>query len=144
MRPNMKGGKDARNESANVSACKVKTKPMHPFESKFETLKSLGKLALYGLALGALAGIIALFQAPEMMVAFFGSFAAILIAPAGIFFCIMPIFHWKARYRGEHSDWWGVLLLLQLSGWPAIIYFFRHVLPDMRRSGRYRLEPDTA
>lgn len=117
---------------------------MHPFESKFETLKSLGKLALYGLALGALAGIIALFRAPEMMVACCGAFAAILIAPAAVFFCIMPIFHWKARYRGDHSDGWGVLLVLQFSGWPALIYFFRHVLPDMRRSGRYRLEPDAA
>ncbi len=115
---------------------------MHPFASKFETLKRLGKIALYGLGLGAIAWAISHFHGPELIAVFCGAFAAILIAPVVLFFFIMPILHWKARYRGGHSDWWGVLLLLQFSGWTPLIYFFRHILPDMRRSGRYRSEPD--
>ena len=117
---------------------------MHPFARKFETLQRLGKLALYGLALAAIAWVVSHFQGPEMIPAFCGAFAAILIAPVLIFFCILPILHWKARYRGANSDWWGALLVLQLSGWPALIYFFRHILPDLRRTGRYHSEPDAS
>ena len=115
---------------------------MHPFVSKFETLKRLGEMALYGL--GAIAWATSHFHGPELVAALCGAFAAILIAPVVVFFCILPILHWKARYRGAHSDWWGVLLVLQLSGWAPLIYFFRHILPDMRRTGRYHSEPDAA
>lgn len=115
---------------------------MHPSASKFETLKRLGEMALYGLGLGAIAWATSLLHGPELLVAFCGAFAAILIAPVVFFFCFMPILHWKARYRGENSDWWGVLLVLQLSGWAPLIYFFRHILPDIRRTGRYHSEPN--
>lgn len=47
------------------------------------------------------------------------------------------IWHWKARYRGKHSDLWGVVLILETSGWFRLIYMLRHILPDARQSGRY-------
>ncbi len=52
------------------------------------------------------------------------------------------IWHWKGRYIGEHSDLWGGLLLVETSGWMKLVYLFRHMLPDLRREGRYavRLE----
>ena len=114
---------------------------MHPFANKFETLKRLGQMAMYGLGLAAIAWVTSYLRGPGLVAAFCGAFAVILIVPAVVFLCVMPILHWKARYRGEHSDWWGILLVLQLSGVAPLVYFFRHVLPDMRCSGRYQSDP---
>ncbi|HEY5652773.1 MAG TPA: hypothetical protein VIR63_00170 [Pontiella sp.] len=51
-------------------------------------------------------------------------------------YCIC-ILHWKDRYRGEFSDLWGILLVIETSGWFKIIYLLRHMLPDLRGTGRY-------
>lgn len=63
---------------------------------------------------------------------------AILFAvPFIIYVYCITILHWKDRYEGKHSDLWGILLLIETSGWFKIIYFFRHLLPDIQNKGRY-------
>ncbi len=69
--------------------------------------------------------------------------ALLLIVPAFIYVYVIVILHWKARYRGEHSDLWGVLILVETSGWMKLIYIFRHIVPDMHHSGRYRITPES-
>lgn len=58
--------------------------------------------------------------------------------PAMFYLLLLTLWHWKARYRGVHSDLWGGVLLLETSGLFKLIYLFRHVLPDARGIGRYR------
>jgi len=68
---------------------------------------------------------------------FLGTLAFMLAVPSGVYLYVMVILHWKDRYRGRHSDLWGVLILIETSGWLKIVYFFRHIRPDMHHSGRY-------
>jgi hypothetical protein len=60
-----------------------------------------------------------------------------LTLPWFLYVYLMTIWHWKARYRGEHSELWGALLLIEVSGWFKIIYLLRHIVPDWRGRGRY-------
>ena len=55
---------------------------------------------------------------------------------------VVIIWHWKDRYRGKRSDLWGALILVETSGWFKIAYLFRHLIPDMCHSGRYRIPLD--
>lgn len=64
-------------------------------------------------------------------------FGALLVLPLAIHAELLSIWHWKSRYKGRHSMLWGALLIIETTGWSKVIYFFRHVLPDRRRSGRY-------
>jgi hypothetical protein len=58
--------------------------------------------------------------------------------PAVLFYTyVVIIWHWKGRYRGNHTDLWGALILLETSGWMKLVYLFRHLIPDMRQTGRY-------
>lgn len=61
----------------------------------------------------------------------------IMIIPFFIHETIFTIWHWKRRYRGEHSDLWGAILVIESSGWFKIVYWFRHILPDWYGKGRY-------
>lgn len=63
--------------------------------------------------------------------------AFILIFPFILYLNIFTIWHWKRRYRGERSELWGAVLLIETSGWFKIVYWFRHIIPDWRGSGRY-------
>lgn len=63
--------------------------------------------------------------------------AFLLAAPGVIYLNLVTIWHWKARYRGKHSDLWGALILIETSGWFKIVYLFRHIMPDARGTGRY-------
>ena len=60
-----------------------------------------------------------------------------LVVPGTVYLYILTFWHWKSRYRGHHSDLWGVLLCLETSGWFKVVYLFRHMIPDMRGRGRY-------
>ena len=62
----------------------------------------------------------------------------LMMVPFFIHETIFTVWHWKRRYRGEHSDLWGAILVLETSGWFKIVYWFRHILPDWRGTGRYR------
>jgi hypothetical protein len=66
---------------------------------------------------------------------------SLLILPVFIYIYVIIIWHWKNRYRGNHSDLWGALILIETSGWMKLVYIFRHIVPDMRHSGRYPLDP---
>jgi hypothetical protein len=61
-------------------------------------------------------------------------FGVLFVLPLLVYTYVVVIWHWKERYRGKHSDLWGALILIETSGWFKLIYFFRHILPDMRRS----------
>jgi len=107
---------------------------VHPFANKFRILVRLAKLALVAIPLAVLAVILHSHSPwPELLAVL----AVFLFLPCFVFAYVLTILHWKSRYRGTHSDLWGVLLLLETSGWFKLIYIFRHILPDMRGRGRY-------
>jgi hypothetical protein len=107
---------------------------MHPFANKFRILVRLAKLALGAIPLAVLAAVFHNHSPwPEVLAAL----AVLSFLPCFVFAYVLTILHWKSRYRGTHSDLWGVLLLVETSGWSKLIYLFRHILPDIRGSGRY-------
>jgi hypothetical protein len=105
------------------------------WEKRFNTVRLLGWLALAGLPLIALA----IFTSDFLRI-FSGVAACLLIAPGFIYIYVIVIWHWKGRYRGKHSDLWGGLILIETSGWMKLVYLFRHIIPDMRHTGRYSLD----
>ena len=102
-------------------------------EKKFETLRVLGWAALVGLL--PLTAAMLLGGTARSAALTVGLF---LVVPAIVFAYVLTILHWKARYQGRHSDFWGVVLIIETSGLFKIIYFFRHLLPDLNGWGRYR------
>lgn len=68
-------------------------------------------------------------------------FAVLLFLPAFLYVYVVVIWNWKDRYRGDHSDLWGALILIETSGWMKLVYLFRHLIPDMRKTGRYKESP---
>lgn len=64
-------------------------------------------------------------------------FGVLLFLPAFVYTYVVVIWQWKERYRGKHSDLWGALILIETSGWLKLVYLFRHLVPDMRKGGRY-------
>jgi hypothetical protein len=60
-----------------------------------------------------------------------------LMVPWFVWMVLVPIYHWKDRYVGERTNLWGAILVIETSGWMKIVYWFRHVLPDRNRTGRY-------
>ena len=103
---------------------------------RFALLKAFGWFMLAGLVLLLLAVCSA--GNIQKITAVLG---ALLCIPAFCYGYVLVIWHWKDRYRGNHSDLWGAIILIETSGWMKIVYFFRHMLPDMCHSGRYRTEP---
>lgn len=110
---------------------------INPWETRFRRIRLFGWLALAGLPFVALAVLTA-----DFIQIFATITAVLLIVPAFIYIYVVVILHWKARYRGRHSDLWGVLILVETSGWMKLIYVFRHIIPDMRHSGRYHTVPE--
>jgi len=100
---------------------------------RFELMRAFLWMALGGALLGVVMAL-----TPENLRVWPGVFAVLLISPALIYIYVLTIWHWKDRYRGTHSDLWGALILLETTGWFKLVYLFRHLLPDMRNSGRYR------
>jgi hypothetical protein len=62
----------------------------------------------------------------------------VLFLPWFVYVYLLTVWHWKERYRGTHSRLWGAILLIETSGWSKILYWFRHIVPDWRGTGRYR------
>jgi len=107
---------------------------VHPFANKFRILVRLAKLALVAIPLLVLAAVLHSHSPwPQLL----GVLAMLSVLPCFIYAYVLTILHWKSRYRGTHSNMWGVLLLLDTSGWFKLIYIFRHIRPDMRCRGRY-------
>jgi hypothetical protein len=105
---------------------------------RVEFLKHLGVLALGGLAVLLLALVLPDGSGMQVAAAVIGGLA---IVPVVFYFQVLTMWHWKGRYRGEHSELWGALLLIETSGWFKIVSFLRHILPDARGTGRYRRAP---
>jgi hypothetical protein len=105
------------------------------WEKRFRTLIWLGIPALCGLAV-LLGMMVSTFEdrTPSVAIAVVG---ALLFIPGAVYLNLLVFWHWKARYQGHHSDLWGALLILETSGWFKLVYLFRHLIPDMRGSGRY-------
>jgi hypothetical protein len=61
----------------------------------------------------------------------------LMLLPFFIHETVFTVWHWKRRHRGEHSDLWGTILVIETSGWFKIVYWFRHILPDWHGTGRY-------
>jgi hypothetical protein len=102
-------------------------------EERIVMTKKLGLTALAGVAVVALG-----FGAKEISIRVPVVLIGILmLVPFFIHETIFTVWHWKRRYRGEHSDLWGALLVIEASGWFKIVYWFRHILPDWRGTGRY-------
>ncbi len=95
---------------------------------RFARLKKLGLLAVLGLAVT----IIGLITKPTTL-----AIGVLLLVPGLVYLYVLTILHWKDRYRGRHSDLWGVLILIETTGWFKLVYLFRHLIPDARRVGRY-------
>jgi len=108
------------------------------WRKRFERIRLLGWLALAGLPFA-----LAAFFTSESAQKFCVVVACLLVCPVLCYLYVIVIWHWKSRYRGKHSDLWGALILLETSGWMKIVYFFRHIVPDMNGTGRYRLDPQT-
>jgi hypothetical protein len=100
-------------------------------ESRFGWLGRLGIAALIGLVI--LMPVLLGWAAPHAVIAV----GVLLFVPGAIYLILVTVWHWKERYRGKHSDLWGGLILLETTGWFKIVYLFRHIIPDARRTGRY-------
>jgi hypothetical protein len=99
------------------------------FEAKWRYLRRFGPFAIVG-SICVAAG----FATHRTWLAFLGFLSAV---PWFVWVVLIPIYHWKDRYVGERTGLWGALLVIETSGWMKIVYWFRHVLPDRSRSGRY-------
>lgn len=99
------------------------------FRPKWLWLKRLALVAALGLVFGIVGVAIEL---PA-----FSFLGVVLAIPVVVWLALIPIFHWKDRYIGQRSGMWGAFLALETSGWSKVIYWFRHVLPDWRKVGRY-------
>ncbi len=103
------------------------------FSQKFGWLKRSALAAVLGLAIG-----IPLMLTKIQFLSVLGgiAFGFGLIWLVGVL-TLIPILHWKDRYRGERSTLWAIFLVFETSGWSKIFYWFMHVLPDRNASGRY-------
>ena len=110
------------------------------FARRFEALKWLGYLAFAGVALGVGAFLVGSEGTRTVLTVL----AVLSILPVFVYGMILPIWHWKERYVGDHSDLWGVLLVLEVSSWFKLVYWFRHILADWHGNGRYSKRGSTA
>jgi hypothetical protein len=102
--------------------------------TKFEWFEICGWLALVGVSLMLASSFVEV----EPVVATILLVSGILLLMPFIFHLhLLTIWHWKERYRGDHSLLWGALILLETSSWFKLIYLFRHIIPDRRGTGRY-------
>lgn len=99
------------------------------FAAKWQYLRRFGQFAIVGLV-AAIIGILI----DQKWLTLIG---VIAIIPWFVWVVLIPIYHWKDRYVGERTNLWGALLVIETSGWLKIVYWFRHVLPDRNRTGRY-------
>jgi hypothetical protein len=107
------------------------------FEPKWKTLKRFCKLRLIGLAFAGVAMFIP--EGDTRTAAVF--FSLTMLMPLLFCQCFVPVLHWRERYKGERINLWGAFLVFETSGWSKLVYWFRHILPDSNRSGRYKEEP---
>ncbi len=98
------------------------------FAPKWKALKIFGLLALLGVGL-----LVASAHLDGLRLVI----GIVFLVPLLLWLVLVPLFHWKDRYIGEHSNIWGACVLLETTGWLKILYLFRHIIPDWRQAGRY-------
>lgn len=103
------------------------------FEPKWKLLRKLRLLVLF-----ALVPVAAAFALRQPAIAAIGM---LFLLPVLFWLAFMPILHWRDRYRGSHPTVWGAFLAFETSGWSKLIYWFRHLLPDYKATGRYSDAP---
>ena len=112
---------------------------MHPkWKKRFELIKALSWVMLAGVLVLCAAAF-----TPKEQQVWPLTFGLLLCLPCFLYVYVVTLWHWKDRYRGTHSDLWGALLLIETSGWFKVVYLFRHMIPDMRNSGRYHRTEQT-
>jgi hypothetical protein len=102
-------------------------------EDRIGMTKKYGMSAIAGVSFIAI-GIVFKENSKLLPLIFIGM---LMLIPFLIHETIFPVWHWKRRYRGEHSDLWGALLVIETSGLLKLVYWFRHILPDWHGTGRY-------
>ena len=75
-----------------------------------------------------------------------------IIAVPIAYFSIFCIWHWKVRYAGNHHLAWAVFFVFSFWGtnvtyisgstYIAVLYFFMHIIPDIRSKGLYADHPE--
>jgi len=110
------------------------------FQERIDRLKRFGWLALFGGGLAAMASNVGDLNNPVIPILVFIAF--LCVTPAMFYLVALTIWHWKGRYKGGKSDLWGVLLIVEVSGWFKLIYLFRHIIPDAQQRGRYASVPE--
>jgi hypothetical protein len=108
------------------------TKMNDVWEERFGLIRAFGWFAVAGLLFGLVAAFTS--EGRQLSMALL---AALFFLPPFLY-CFV-IWHWKERYRGNHSSLWGAVILLEASGWLKLVYLLRHIIPDMRHTGRYRI-----
>jgi hypothetical protein len=104
-------------------------------ETKFGWFVVFGWIVVPGITMF----VVALMGPVDWPYALVGMAGFLLTAPFIVHMNLLAIWHWKARYVGNHSKLWGFLIvLLTFTSWGNLIYLFRHILPDRRHSGRYK------
>ncbi len=103
------------------------------FHPKFRLLR---KFALASLAGALLLALAMYFNTPAL-----AAVGAITIVPLIFWVAYIPVLHWRERYIGTRIGVWGAFLVFETSSWSKLIYWFRHVLPDFRKQGRYLNSP---
>lgn len=98
------------------------------FRKNLRRVRKSGLWALIGICFVTMAAI------SKIKALFLGG---ILILPILFWLNLIPLLHWKEYYKGDKSNLWGALLLIETSGWFKIVYWFRHVLKDRKGLDRY-------
>jgi ABC-type dipeptide/oligopeptide/nickel transport system permease subunit len=100
------------------------------FDEKFTYLKRFFLAAILGSILAYLGNM--------KEISSITALGVILIIPFFLWLVLIPVFHWKDRYVGKSSGVWGFFLVFETTSWLKVIYWFKHVIPDWRKSGRYQ------
>jgi hypothetical protein len=107
--------------------------------TKYEWFEVFCWLAVTGLVLLGLALFFEGATALTLLIS-----GAMFLIPFTLHCNLLAIWHWKERYRGDHSFLWGALFIVETTGWFKLIYLFWHILPDRRGTGRYVRVAETA
>lgn len=88
-------------------------------------------------ALAGLMGLVFLIAGVATEIPAVAATGAMALVPLIFWLAFIPVLHWKERYVGQRSGLWGTFLAFETSSGSKLVYWFRHVMPDWRRAGRY-------
>ena len=121
----------------DISAVTIDPPHVAKRDAWFTPVERRMKFLAWPAAAGAVCLVIGFLTPPDGPLRPLWLLGGLLCLPLLLYAYILPIWHWKDRYRGDASHLWGAVLLLETSGWAKLVYWFRHILPDWKASGRY-------